>query len=121
MRKSFMVAVVLLLAGLAYAARGREDVKLTGYIIDNACGAKNAGDPDKIKGHSKTCALMPPCVKSGYAVYADGKLYKFDQAGNAKAEALLKSSKAEKGIQVTVEGEKLDGDVIKVKSLSEVT
>ena len=120
MRKSFMVAMVLVLAGLAIAAGPRKGVTLTGYIIDNACGAKNAGDPDKIKSHSTACALMPPCVKSGYALYADGKLYKLDKSGNAKAEALLKSTKTDKGLQVNVEGD-LDGDVIKVKSISEAT
>src|SRR5262249_4467000 len=120
MRKSFMAAIVLLFAGIGLAAGGREDLKLTGYIINNACATKASGDAEKIKGHSKACALMPPCVKSGYAVYSEGKLYKLDKAGNAKAEALLKSSKSDKGIQVNVEGE-LDGDVIKVKSLSEAT
>lgn len=120
MRKSFMLAIVLLLAGFAMAAGGGKDVKLTGYLIDNACAAKNAGDADKIKGHSKGCALMPPCVKSGYSVYSDGKLYKLDKSGNTKAEALLNSSKNDKGIQVTVEGD-LDKDTIKVKSISEAS
>jgi hypothetical protein len=112
--------MILVLAGLAVAAAEGKDVKLTGYIIDNACGAKNANDPDKIKSHTKGCALMPPCVKSGYAVYSDGKLYKLDKSGNSKAEALLKASKRDAGIQVTVEGT-LDGDVINVKTLSEAT
>jgi len=120
MRKSCMAALVLLLGGLALAASGGEDVKLTGYIIDNACAAKNASDMEKIKEHSRACALMPPCVKSGYAVYADGKLYKLDKAGNTKAEALLKGSKGEKGIKVKVEGS-LNDDVITVTSLSEAT
>ena len=119
-RKSLIPFLVLLLAGLALAAGGRENIKLKGYIIDNACAAKNASDMEKIKDHSKACALMPPCVKSGYAVYADGKLYKLDKAGNTKAEALLKSSKNDKGVQVNVEGD-VDGDVIKVKSLTEAT
>jgi hypothetical protein len=119
-RKSLIPALVLLLAGLALAAGGRENVKLTGYIIDNACAAKNASSPEKIKDHTKACALMPPCVKSGYAVYAGGKLYKLDKVGSTKAEALLKSSKNDKGIQVNVEGE-LDGEVITVKSLTEAT
>jgi len=120
MRKSCIPALVLLLGGLALAARGGEDVKLTGYIIDNACAVKNASNPEKIKDHSRACALMPSCVKSGYAVYADGKLYKLDKAGNTKAEALLRASKSEKGIRVNVEGS-LNDDVITVKSISEAT
>ncbi len=115
-----MVAIVLLIASVVFAAGRRENTTLTGYLIDNACGVKNAGDAEKIKGHTKACALMPPCVKSGYAVYADGKLYKLDKAGNAKAEALLKSSKNDKEIKVTIDGEK-EGDEIRVKSITEST
>jgi hypothetical protein len=120
MRKCLLLVTVLVSTALAVAAREGKDVKMSGYIIDNACGTKNANDPDKIKNHTKGCALMPPCVKSGYALYSDGKLYKLDKSGNSKVEALLKDSKKEKGIQVNVEGT-LDGDVIQVKSLSEST
>jgi len=120
MHKTCMVAALFILGGLALAARGQEDVKLTGYLIDNACGTKNASDAAKIQAHTKVCALMPPCVKSGYAVYADGKLYKLDKAGNAKAEALLKSTKTEKGVQVKIEGQIVDNE-FRVKSISETT
>ena len=64
-------------------------------------------------------ALMPSCSKSGYAVYTDGKLYKLDEEGNEKAREILKNTKSEKSIQVSVEGN-LDGDKLKVKSISEV-
>jgi len=120
-RKILLVGMVLLLAGIALAKEGKS-VKLTGYIIDNACAAGRAtGDnaTDKVKNHTVKCAMMPNCAKSGYAVFADNKLYKLDEAGNKKAAEILKNTKAEKGVQVSVEGT-MDGDTLKVTSISEV-
>lgn len=119
-KKTFVFGAVLLLAVVAFAREGK-DVKLTGYVIDNACSARAAGEngAEKVKNHTVKCAMMPPCAKSGYAVYSDGKLYKLDEEGNKKAGDILKNTKAEKGVQVSVEGT-LDGDTLKVKSISEV-
>jgi hypothetical protein len=112
--------MILLLAGIALAREGKS-VKLTGYIIDNACSARASSEngAEKVKNHTVKCAMMPNCAKSGYAVFADNKLYKLDEAGNMKAAEILKNTKAEKGVQVSVEGT-LDGDTLKVTSLSEV-
>jgi len=120
-RRTLVLGFVLLLASIALA-RDDKSVKLTGYIIDNACSARAAGEngAEKVKNHSTKCAQMPNCAKSGYAVFVDGKLYKLDEAGNTKAAEILKNSKAEKGVQVSVEGT-VDGDTLKVKSISEVT
>jgi hypothetical protein len=119
-KKTLVIGVVLLLAVVALAREGK-DVKLTGYIIDNACSARAAGEngAEKVKNHTVKCALMPPCAKSGYAVFADGKLYKLDDEGNKKASDILKNTKSEKSVQVSVEGS-VDGDTLKVKSISEV-
>ena len=59
-------------------------------------------------------------AESGYALYADGKLYKLDAEGNKKAAELLKNTKVEKGMQVAVEGS-VDGETLTVKTISEVT
>jgi hypothetical protein len=114
--------MVLLLAGVALGARAPKSVKLTGYLIDNACSARanSEGGAEKVKNHTVKCAMMPNCEKSGYALYADGKLYKLDEDGNKKAVEIYKSTKAEKGLQVSVEGE-VDGDSLKVKTMTEVT
>jgi hypothetical protein len=114
--------MVLLLAGIAFGAHNAKSVKLTGYLIDNACSgrANTEGGAEKVKSHTVKCAMMPNCEKSGYALYAEGKLYKLDEAGNKKAVEIYKSTKAEKGLQVSVEGE-VDGDSLKVTSMSEVT
>jgi type 1 fimbria pilin len=119
-KKVFVLGTVLLMAVVAFAREGK-DVKLTGYVIDNACSARAAGEngAEKVKNHTVKCAMMPPCAKSGYAVFADGKLYKLDEEGNKKAADILKNTKAEKGVQVAVEGT-LDGDILKVTKIVEV-
>jgi hypothetical protein len=117
-RKTFIAAMVMLVAGAVYAANYGKGVTMTGYLIDNACAGKNASNPDKIKGHSVSCALMDPCIKSGYSIYSDGKLYKLDKAGNDQAETLLKNTTSKTSPQVKVEGD-LSGDTLKVKSISE--
>jgi hypothetical protein len=121
-RKIFVLGLVLLLAGVALAAREGKSVKLTGYIIDNACSARAATEngAEKVKNHTVKCAMMPPCEKSGYALFAGEKLYKLDEQGNKKASEILKSTKVDKGLQVEIEGT-LDGETLTVKSIKEVT
>jgi len=74
----------------------KQTVKIEGYIIDNACAGNHAKDADfgdRTKKHSTSCALMPNCAKSGYAlVTSDGKFLKFDESGNARTLAALKKS-----------------------------
>ena len=121
-RKILGMGIVLLLAGAAFAANTARSVKLTGYLIDNACSARanTEGGAEKVKNHTVKCAMMPNCEKSGYALYADGKLYKLDEAGNKKAVELYKSTKVERGLHVSVEGD-VEGESLKVKSMSEIT
>lgn len=119
-RTSVVIALVMLMSA---AAPGLAAEKWTGWVVDNACSArmKGEGGLEKAKGHSVKCALMPNCEKSGYAlVVADGKVYKLDATGNAKAVEAFKATKSEKGLQATVEGT-LDGDTIKVTAISEVS
>ncbi len=122
-RKLFALGTILTLAVVLYA-QGATAVKIEGYLIDNACAGAHAKDADfaeTAKKHTKSCALMPPCAGSGYAVFSsDAKLYKLDKAGNEKAEALLKDTETKSGITVTVEGT-VDGDTIKVTKISEKT
>ncbi|HWP42847.1 MAG TPA: hypothetical protein VNO14_06410 [Blastocatellia bacterium] len=119
-RRSLVICLVLALAGTVYAAVS-ENVKLTGYVVDNACAARSAGDNvvEKVKAHTVKCAAMPNCAKSGYSIVtADGKVYKLDDTGNAKVAEILKNTKVEKGLSVNVEG-MVEGDTIKVASISE--
>lgn len=114
------LALVLMTAGLFAQDK---TVTLDGYMIDNACAASHATDKTFgtwVKTHGTSCAMMDSCEKSGYAVYADDKVYKFDDKGNDSAAELLKNTKSKKGLHVKVEGT-LDGDTIKVTKLTEVT
>ena len=102
-----------LLGCMAYAA----DVE--GILVDRACGAKMASSNDQkaAMGHTRECALMPNCTKSGYGVLtADGHYVILDAAGNTKAEAALKASKKTDDMKVTVSGTQT-GDNIAVKSI----
>ena len=114
------LALVLMTAGLFAQDK---TVTLDGYMIDNACAASHSTDKTFgtwVKTHGTSCAMMDSCEKSGYAVYADDKVYKFDDKGNDSAAELLKNTKSKKGLHVKVEGT-LDGDTIKVTKLTEVT
>jgi hypothetical protein len=120
-RKVSLIAIFALMAGVLFAQE-QKSVKLTGSLIDNACASGHVNDkdfPNWVKIHSTSCAKMESCEKSGYAVYADNKLYKLDDAGNASAEDVLKNTKSTKGVMVAVEGT-VDGDTIKVTKLTEV-
>jgi len=116
-RKILAITLSLLFAAMLHA-QGKS-VTITGNLIDNAC-AESAKDLDtKAKNHPTSCALMDSCETSGYAVYADHKLYKLDDKGNGSAAELLKSTKTLKGVKVSVEGT-VEGDTIHVTKLTEV-
>jgi hypothetical protein len=117
-RKILAVTVIALMASVLLGQQ--KTVTITGNLIDNAC-AESAKDLDeRAKNHPTSCALMEKCQSSGYAVYADHKLYKLDDKGNDSAVNLLKNTKTTKGVKVAVEGT-VDGDTIHVTKLTEVT
>ena len=121
-RKTLVIAFTILFAVVLYA-KDDKTVKLTGYLLDNNCSAGKENDKDFAKdsaNHSTSCAKMESCEKAGYAVYADKKLYKLDEAGNTMAAEVLKNTKLTKGVRVAVEGT-VEGDTIKVTKLTEVT
>jgi hypothetical protein len=120
-RKLFAFGIILAFAFVLYA-QGDQQIKITGYIMDNACASSHVKDADfgeRVKKHSTSCALMPNCAGSGYAVFSEGKLYKLDPNGNKSAEELLKDTETKNGVMVAVEGT-LDGETIKVSKLTEV-
>jgi hypothetical protein len=120
-RKLSALGLILMFAFALYA-QGDKQVKITGYIIDNACASGHTNDANfsaRVKKHSTECALMPNCEGSGYSVFANGKLYKLDTEGNKTAADLLKDTETKNGVMVAVEGT-LDGETIKVTKLTEV-
>ena len=121
--KSKVVLVILSALALAVVATARYQSATTysGVLMDVACGAKtpkNADPAARAKGHTKNCALMESCVKSGYGVFVDGKFLKFDAKGNGLAKSILGASTKDKDIEVTVTGT-VDGENIKVTDLKE--
>ncbi|MDD5668811.1 MAG: hypothetical protein PHE58_02100 [Candidatus Omnitrophica bacterium] len=82
-----------------------DTVTITGVIIDNACATANKDTlEDFVKTHLKSCALMPNCVASGYSIFADGQLSKFDKESNVKIAEFLK--KEDSKLQVVVTAKK---------------
>ncbi len=105
--KRFAIVLFLVLPGLC-AAETWKDVSL----VDVNCSTKAKANAD---AHTRQCALQ--CSRSGYGIVtADGDFLKLDAKGNAEAVNLLKNSKKENHLRVTVNGER-EGDAIKVQSL----
>ena len=121
-KKLFVMGLVLGLTAAAFAAVATTEVKLKGYVVDNACGSAHASDANAAefaKGHPISCALMPRCSSSGYALFAEGKVYKLDEDGNKKVIGLLKNTKSKKGLNVAVEGT-IEGETLHVTKISEI-
>jgi len=108
---------VALLVTAATVVLAHEKVKLTGYIVDVICFADHAKDSPEAATkvaaeHTKECALMVECVKSGYGIYADGKWYPFDAKGNELAKAAFEKTGKKDHVKMTVEGMKHDGKIL---------
>jgi hypothetical protein len=107
---------LLLLTSLAGALSAAE---VEGVLMDKMCSVKAVKEVQKAATmHTRQCAMMPDCEKSGYGVFtADNKYFLFDAAGNEQAAAALKSSKEKDNLKFKVSGE-FTGDTIKVASLT---
>ncbi len=96
-------ACALLVAGTALGETWN------GTLVDVMCKGRD------LASHTRECALK--CSRSGYAVVtADGKFFKLDETGNAKALAALKASSKDKDLKARVTGTE-SGGVIQVESL----
>lgn len=110
MKKLLFVVLALCFISSYAFAQAETTVTIKGTIIDNACGQAHATDISEfIKTHPKTCALMPDCVASGYSIYADGKLSKFDKDSSAKIAEFLKKEDSKLDVEVVADkkGEEL--------------
>ncbi len=106
---------VLVFGLVALALLAGEAITLKGTIIDNHCAAMGKDNlAEFVETHTKACALMPDCAASGYSIFAEGKLYKFDQASSKKVEEFLK--KDESKLEVVVKAEKV-GEELKLVSI----
>jgi len=114
------MAAILALTSIGWA---HEPVKLTGYVVDVMCATDHTkdspGDAAKFgAGHTKECALMTECTKTGYGILVDGKWYPFDENGNELAKAAFEKTQKKDNIKMTVEGKK-HGDKILVERITE--
>lgn len=109
------VSRLILAASLAGTLSAAE---VEGVLMDKMCSMKAAKEGQKAATmHTRQCAMMPDCEKSGYGVFtADNKYLIFDPAGNEQSAAALKTSKKKDNLKVKVNGE-INGDTIKVASL----
>lgn len=108
------LAVLVITASSALA---HEKVKLTGYVVDVMCFAEHVSAAPEAATkaaaeHTKECALMEDCVKSGYGIYVDGKWYPFDAKGNGLAKTLFEKTSKKDHIKMIVEGMKHDGKIL---------
>ena len=118
-RKLLVVILSLAFAAMLYA-QSSTSIKVTGYLIDNACADSAKELATRAKGHTVSCALMDSCETSGYSVVTDdNKRYKLAEKGNSVATELLRNTKTTKGVKVAVEGT-YNGDVVDVTKLTEV-
>ncbi len=105
MKKTISLLLALVFVGsVAFAQETATTMTVKGDIIDLMCaGAKDSQQlAEFVKTHTKDCALA--CASSGYAIFSDGIITKFDKDSNAKVEEFLK--KADSKLQVVVEAEK---------------
>jgi len=104
-----MKRILLLSAAVSLLSIGAFAETWSGTLVDVMCKGKD------LAGHTTKCAVS--CAKSGYGlVLSDGKFVKFDEGGNAKALAALKSTSKEKDLKAKVNGA-LDGDTVTVNSI----
>ena len=79
-------------ASLLFAQQPAGDVQVKGVIIDNLSAGSQK--PEKLeeflKTYTKEYSLQPQSIASGYAIFSNGKLMKFDKISNADIVAFLK-------------------------------
>ena len=123
MKKVLLLSVAMFVAamfGVSSSAVAAEKMKMaskgmemTGTIIDTKCATANEATLGEfVKTHPKECAMAPDCHKSGYNLYSDGKLYKFDKKSSDKVYKFLE--KADSKLNVKVEVMHGKGDMLKL-------
>ena len=74
---------------------------ISGYIIDNNCAEAHKADIAVFAAkHGKNCALKPENIKSGYSIYAEGRLWAFDEESNPKVAEFLKKAAGKSLVEV---------------------
>jgi hypothetical protein len=123
MRKTLILALVMFvtaLLGLTMTPVAKADdtsMSMSGYIVDTRCATANKDKlAEFVPTHPKDCAMAPDCHKSGYNLYTDGKLYKFDSESSEKVYSFLE--KADSTLHVKADVVHGEGDMVKLVSIS---
>ncbi len=115
--KKLLLAVIAIfgLGLISVATRAADEPQtLSGILIDNACGARDANKTEAAAAkHPIACAKKESCAQTGYQLIVGDKHLKFDAKGNDLAKEYLTKAKS---LKVTIEG-KVDADTVAVTSL----
>jgi hypothetical protein len=110
------IATMALALG-AFATLGYAE-NWTGKLIDASCHDKNQQNPSDSKHKSDLSACQASASTTLFAIEtSDGKVYKLDASGNAKASTALKGNPNSKNPEATVSGS-MEGQTVKVDSIS---
>jgi hypothetical protein len=90
----------------------------TGKLIDSACHDRSQQNPAEAKQKGDLASCDASASTTSFAIQtSDGKVYKLDASGNAKASTALKASPDAKNPTATVSGS-MEGQTVKVDSIS---
>jgi len=90
----------------------------TGKLIDASCHDQSQKNPADAKQNSDLASCAATASTTSFAIQtSDGKVYKLDASGNAKASTALKGNPDNKNATATVSGT-MDGQTVKVDSIS---
>jgi hypothetical protein len=91
---------------------------LTGKLIDATCYDRSQQNPAESKQKSNTPSCEATASTTSFAIQtSDGKVYKLDASGNAKASTALRGNPDNKTPMATVSGS-MEGQTVKVESIS---
>ena len=92
-------AILIALPVVLGAAPSPKSETLKGYLMPFKC------QNDDKATHSRTCALRPECLITGYGLTVDdGMFVQFDGESNKKAIRLLRQATKETGLRAEAEG-----------------
>ena len=90
----------------------------TGKLIDATCHDRSQQNPAESKQKSDLASCDASASTTSFAIQtSDGKVYKLDASGNAKASTALKGNSDSKNPIATVSGS-MEGQTVKVDSIS---
>ena len=90
----------------------------TGILIDAMCAGAFGANQEKFVKHKVSCALMEPCVESGFGLFSGGEFYRFDSDGDAKALVYFQGLDQDAGnIRVEVTGD-FSGGAVRVSQIA---